>query len=424
MSNYLAIATVTATLQRILQSAIEADVEGARVTTIRPDGIGRSTPETGVNIYLYKVTPVNWRNADLPTRRTSGVVVKRPQIALDLNYILTFYGNEVELQPQRLLGSVLRTLHARPILSQEIIEATINDSTFWYLRESDLSQEVESIKVIPLILSTEDLSKIWSVFFQTPYSLSVAYQASVVLIESEDIPRRALPVRDPQVRTIPYKPIIDQIISLDELRQVWRGNPAQPILADSPIKIVGRILEGEKTLVRIRNTEVYGQEVSQQTISVNLASFASESLRAGIQSLQVVHRDNNNSRIVESNIFPFVLIPKIITVQISSIKNIENRDDDSRLVDIIISTNPFIGKGQQLILLLNEISIDNPQEYKFKIPSRQEDTQTIPFTIPEIKTGDYLVRSQVDDVESLLDVDNQPNSASYQQYIAPRISLT
>ena len=40
MSNHLAIATVTATLQRLLQSAIQGDVEGARVTTVRPDAIG------------------------------------------------------------------------------------------------------------------------------------------------------------------------------------------------------------------------------------------------------------------------------------------------------------------------------------------------------------------------------------------------
>ena len=37
MSNYLAIATVTATLQRTLQQTVQLDVEGARVTTTRPE---------------------------------------------------------------------------------------------------------------------------------------------------------------------------------------------------------------------------------------------------------------------------------------------------------------------------------------------------------------------------------------------------
>ena len=37
MSNYLAVATVTATLSRALTTAVAADVPGATVTTLRPD---------------------------------------------------------------------------------------------------------------------------------------------------------------------------------------------------------------------------------------------------------------------------------------------------------------------------------------------------------------------------------------------------
>ena len=47
MSNFLAIATVTATLSRLLQAAVGADVPGATVTTIRPDDpAGDPTPAT------------------------------------------------------------------------------------------------------------------------------------------------------------------------------------------------------------------------------------------------------------------------------------------------------------------------------------------------------------------------------------------
>ena len=51
----------------------------------------------------------------------------RPQAALDLHYLLTFYGNEAQLEPQRLLGSVVRTLHARPVLTRQQIQQTIAD---------------------------------------------------------------------------------------------------------------------------------------------------------------------------------------------------------------------------------------------------------------------------------------------------------
>src|SRR5947209_6803644 len=114
MSNYLAVATVTATLSRALTAAVGTDVPGATVTTLRPDDSTNGAPETGVNVYLYQVTPnAAWRNTDLPTRRENGQLIERPRVALDLQYLLSFYGSEVQLEPQRLLGSVVRTLHAR-----------------------------------------------------------------------------------------------------------------------------------------------------------------------------------------------------------------------------------------------------------------------------------------------------------------------
>src|SRR5690606_16023724 len=82
---------------------------------------------------------------------------------------------------------------------------------------SNLADAVEQIKFTPLTLSLEELSKLWSVFFQAPYALSVAYQGTVVLIESEESPHSPLPVlrrgeedRGVQLLLGPF-PIIDSI---------------------------------------------------------------------------------------------------------------------------------------------------------------------------------------------------------------------
>src|SRR5262245_41877221 len=197
MSNFLAIATVTATLSQVLQTAVGADVPGATVSTMRPDSTGSGIPTSGVNLYLYQVTPcASLRNADLPTRRYDGQLVQRPQAALDLHYLLTFYGDEAQLEPQRLLGSVVRTLHARPVLTRQQIQQTLAVEPFsTLLAGSNLATGVELVKFSPLPLSLEDLSKLWSVFFQTTYTLSVVYQGSVVLIESDDTPEASLPVQ-------------------------------------------------------------------------------------------------------------------------------------------------------------------------------------------------------------------------------------
>ena len=202
MSNYLAIATVTAALSRTLQATIGADVPGALVTTVRPDGPSSGVPDTGVNIFLYQVTPnAHWRNNDLPTRRPDGTLVQRPQVAIDLHYLLSFYGNEADLEPQRLLGSTIRTLHAKPVLTRQDIQNTVN--AIGFLNDSDLAEEVELVKFMPLSLNLEELSKLWSVFFQTTYVLSVAYQASVVLISTDQRPIVAQPVREPVIRVQP-----------------------------------------------------------------------------------------------------------------------------------------------------------------------------------------------------------------------------
>ena len=77
MSNHLAIATVTATLRDVVFSSVSADVPGADVTMVRPDGAGSGVPTTGVNIFLYQVSPsAAARNEDLPTRSQDGT--RRP----------------------------------------------------------------------------------------------------------------------------------------------------------------------------------------------------------------------------------------------------------------------------------------------------------------------------------------------------------
>ncbi|MEO0491425.1 MAG: DUF4255 domain-containing protein, partial [Cyanobacteria bacterium J06659_2] len=141
MSNHLAIATVTATLQRLLQVAVQQDVEGARVTTLMPNQIGEGSPETGVNLYLYHVNhnPALQNNDAVPLRSRNKVSSRR-QTALELNYLLSFYGNNTELEPQRLMGSIVQTFSDRTLLSTDMIRDATTDSTFSFLANSDLAE--------------------------------------------------------------------------------------------------------------------------------------------------------------------------------------------------------------------------------------------------------------------------------------------
>jgi len=66
MSNYLAIATVTAALQQVLQTPLLNAVPGASVGFSRPDGKSAGQKGPVVNVYLYRVTP----NAAMPAVRS------------------------------------------------------------------------------------------------------------------------------------------------------------------------------------------------------------------------------------------------------------------------------------------------------------------------------------------------------------------
>lgn len=196
MSNFKAIATVTVALRYRLQAAANLAVSEAIVTTRRPEAVhDGGQNKASVNIFLYMVSPnAAWRNTDLELRYSpskeypTGSIEKRPLAPLNLSYLFSFYGNELTLEPQRLLGSVIRDLHDRPRLSADDIRAAVEgEKGYSDLGDSGLDDQVERIEYITLTptgLNLEELSKLWSVFFQVPYALSVAYTASTVLIES------------------------------------------------------------------------------------------------------------------------------------------------------------------------------------------------------------------------------------------------
>jgi hypothetical protein len=419
MSNFLAIATVTATLSQALQAAVGADVPGATVTTVRPDSAGGGIPTTGVNLYLYQVTPNGaLRNADLPSRRADGQLLQRPQAALDLHYLLTFYGNEAQMEPQRLLGSAVRTLHARPVLTRQMIRDTVGNPTFTFLANSDLADAVEMVKFTPMALSLEELSKLWSVFFQTPYILSVAYQGTVVLIEGAATPQAALPVRARNLYGVPFRqPIIDQVMA--------QAGPDQPILADSTLVIRGKQLQGAVTRLRIAGVEVTPPEVSDAQISLPLPSLPMGTLRAGVQGIQVLHQIPMGTpplphRGFESNLAAFVLRPAISAVNVA---NVQGSGDAPRATDLTVQLTPTLGAAQRVIVLLNAMADEAPAAYTFTASARIADANAVTIPISGVRAGAYVVRVQVDGAESPLIVDTDPNSPTFNRFIGPQVTI-
>jgi Pvc16 N-terminal domain len=431
MSNYLAIATVTAALQRLLQSSIQADVEGARVTTVRPENLGAGTPEVGVNLFLYQVTqnPV-WGNSNVPGRQRRGEATRQSQTPLDLHYLISFYGNDVEMESQRLLGSAIRTLDDSSILTRDLLRETINDSNFRFLAESDLADQTEKIQISQIDLELDELTSLWSSFFQSPYMLSCTYKISVLLLDGSTPSRRALPVRDRQVAASPFsiQPVIEQIIS--------ESGRYQPITRESVLLVRGSQLQSGNTQVRIGSALIAPLSVTATQVRLALSALPIEALRAGVQGLRIVHcreeslagqagRQNRSTaiatqKIVESNVEAFILRPELIEI---SVTEITSSDDEFRSVDVLLTADLSIAPDQRVVLALNQRHVSEPNDYLFEAEPRAENTDRVTVRIRNIFPGEYLARLIVDGAESLLEIDTNPNSPTYEQYINPLLVL-
>ena len=418
MSNYLAIATVTATLQRVLQSVIQQDIEGARATTFPPGGISTGAPEVGVNIYLYQVTNNNsLANYDSTPNRTKGSPLNR-QVAVDLCYMMSCYGNDAELQPQRVLGSIVSTLADKRILTPELIRSTCNDATFPFLAESDLADQIQQINIVPIDISLEDLSKAWSVY-QVPYVLSIAYRACLVIVEGRDNFTRALPIREASPAGLvpfPASPYIEQVLA--------QGNRFAPIVLGSVMIIRGRNLYSQVVEIQIGDLTITPTSVQEREIIFDLASMSLPQIQAGVQSLQVVHRLTSTSPLITnaitSNVMPFVLCPTIVNIQVTQIEEIE---DQQRSAIVVIQLDVLVRENQKVVLAMNEWTIDSPTIYMFDRPPLPDTSSTIEIPITNIKAGEYLVRVRIDGAESKLGVDDDPDSPTYNWYNSPKITV-
>jgi hypothetical protein len=409
MSNPLSVAMVTAALGQILGEALAGGapggVQSAGVSTLRPDMLAQADGDArGINVFLYQVAPnAAWAAAALPTRRPDGSLVARPQQALDLHYLLTFSGDESELEPQRMLGTAVAALCARPVLSRDLVRAVIahaveQDPTSWE-QFSDLADQIDVVRFTMLPLSLEDLSKMWATFFQSPYRLSLSYQATVVLLDTDVTPQPALPV---QRRSIDVFPIRQPSIT----RVVADTGPTDPVMPGSTLRIEGERLRGPfRTRVRLAGVEVLvaPERIDDTRLTVDLPP----AVPAGVQGVQVLHSrmtgDPPEERDgAESNAAPVVVRPRVGAAVTAA------PGAPAGVVDVTVPLDPPAGRLQRVVLSLNEHHPPDDRgarSYTFVAPPDPQGPATRPqVTVPVrgVEAGTYLVRIQVDGAQSIL----------------------
>lgn len=355
MSNYLSIAMVTEALrQRIAQavSGVSRFSSAPEVRAGRPEKTG--TPYVGVNIYLYQLSPnAALRNNDLPTRFGASEFMQRPAAALDLDFLLSFHGDDSRLEPQRLAGCVIAALHALPVLTAEFLRSVkVAAGPESPLAEADLDQEPRTVKFTPTPLNIEELSKLWTVFFQTTHALSYAYRASAILIEAPVASAPALPVRGPALNPVPSSGLrLEDVV------------PA--VLAYSPG--AGIILRGTwpgpgDLLVRLGDRDIVPQSLLDGTLRVELPADGP----AGALPVRVVRRQQEAGGTPQETISNAkqLLAQPLLTEPVLYRKLVDPRTKQEADA-VVVRLSPVPGVGQPLELLLNPTPGD-----KAPVPAR------------------------------------------------------
>ena len=406
MSNYFAIATVTAAISYLLEG-IKTDVPGTDISVKPPDVWADTNLKHRLNIFLYQVNPnVGYSNVDLSTRNFNGELVKSPKLALNLHYLLTAYAyDNDELIVQQILARAMTTLNENPILTRKTIRDAIDAQTN-KIGKSDLADQVELVKLNFQHISLEEITRLWSSFFhQTNYRISVAYQATVILLDSKQQPKPTLPVQSRVLYVAPYKqsiipfkqPIIDKIEP-----QMVRTT------SDTKLTITGRNLKTNKVIVKFRS--VTKAVESKEDITDNrILIKVPDKLDAGIIQVQVIHPLMLGSQSVEhdggfeSNVASFVLSPMITT---------ESPIEVSRGDDLSLNVEPVVAPNQRVDILIGDYSFSVPPE-NLGQPANNL-TIKIPNNFP---TGTFLLRIRIDGAESFLDLDNN------NEFIGPSIAV-
>jgi hypothetical protein len=400
MSTPLAVATVTAVLQNFLQNSVTdlATVLGGPVTvsTEPPDriDIGTSSPDR-INLFLFQATEnQGWRNVALPSRSPNGDPISNPYLALDLSYLLTAYGAG-PLHAEVLLGQAMFVLHETPVLTRDAIRnvSATPPALLAGLTTSELADQIEQIKVVPQVMSVEEMSKIWTAL-QSQYRPTAVYKASVVLIESTKSVRPTLPVQTRSIAVLPFEhPVIDLLQSQENNTAPIVQN--QPILAGYNLVIDGQLLQGDVTRVLIDEDEIIpaDDQITATRIIVPLPA----DLQPGLHAVQVAHRvdfgtgfPSEPHRGFESNVAAFVLAPRITDPSPVNVAPNGN---------LSLGISPAVGPGQRATLLVGSSTISIPAR-----PPNDPPASKLNFPIPALAAGDYLLRVQIDGAESPLKV--------------------
>lgn len=396
MSNALALAAVTATLQSLLSRALLLDLPPALVTELSLGNakvtalpLDRARPAQAtinqLNLCLFQVVPA------AALRNHSGAAGRAP-LALELHYLVTAYSaGDDDRAAQVLLAQAMRALHERPVLSPDDLRLA--------LRGNDLADALDHVRVSPRSVTLEDLARLFAMA-QTQARLSAGYVASVILIDPAAPARAPLPVlrRGPDDRgvtlaTSPHYPG-------PELQDLRLPQDRRFALPGDTVHVLGQQLRAPDLRVRLVHPrlaaplELTPMSGSNPTDLILALPTDPAQLPAGIYTLSVLLRGPDGERSTGALALP--VAPEIVGTP-----TLKRTGPD---VAISFDLRPTLGPAQTATLIVGERELP--------IAPRDVPVTRLSVTVPGAKPGPVLLRLRVDGVDSdLLDRTASPPTA-------------
>lgn len=428
MSTALAIAGVSAVLRDLLNDGLiqhnAVGMLGSSVTVSvgPPDRVvaADGSEATQLNLFLYQVTPnAALRNEGLPARDSTGRQrLANAPLALDLHYLVSAYSS-ADLHGEILLGYVMQLLHETPVLSRQAIRRALIPSpdvgdqlppALRALAASGLENQLEQIRITPVSLNTEELSKLWTAT-QSHLRPTAAYMASVVLIEATEPVRKPLPVLtigpvvkpDPQDKaTWHQRGVAVQtgvVPALPTIETVAPAGGEAVAQIDAVVSLRGHHLNAEPGSTRrvfLDNDRLNIHEIIEaeavpiadaaSRIDFTIPADSSDKFPVGIYTLTARIRRPGEDNFRDTNRLALTLAPRILGLPRSVTRN------PGGTANFDLDVRPAVRPDQRATLVLGQ--------QEFGAAPRKALSETLHFDIADAPAGKHLARLRVDGIES------------------------
>jgi uncharacterized protein DUF4255 len=394
MSAGFAVAAATATLANRLHNIVGDAVPGTRITTLNPGSQALRNGDPIVNLYLFRTNRNgSVSNNDLPTRGPAGKPMASPTLMLDLDYMITFFGDDARLDPQRLLGLVAGGLNAAPFMDSQTIRATIAANPL--LTGTALDLQANQIRITPMNLAPDALARLWSEFVDVPYQLTQLYTVTPVGLEVTLPVTPVLPVRQLGIVARPAGPIAVRGI-------VNAAAPGLPLSGGGQMAI--RMSDpGQPNLtVQLNGFRATGVVAGRDAdghaaLLVKLSSAQPGPLIAGPLVLQVVLIQRDGTGIVaQSNPFRMIVNPGLDGAPIF----------DAASKQLHVQMALTVPAEASAALMLYRVDGAPGQSRQIACLPRTVAGNTLTAPADELPAGKYLVGVEIDELMSVLDYAN------------------